>query len=189
MASTNRVLPVVLLALALTRTGAQEPAGAVPAGPGQSRSVPLPPGCDSGVHNLNVPAGHVLSFHTYALGVQIYRWNGTTWGFVGPRAMLFASSHFHGPVGIHYEGPTWESNGGSKVVAERAADCAPSPKAIAWLLLRVVWSRGPGPFERATYIQRVNTVGGLAPTERGMFIGHEMGVPYTAEYYFYRAHH
>ena len=39
-----------------------------------------------------------------------------------------------------------------------------------------------------TYIQRVNTVGGLAPAEPGDFVGQEVEVPYTAEYYFYRAH-
>ena len=38
-----------------------------------------------------------------------------------------------------------------------------------------------------TYIQRVNTAGGLPPTDPGPFIGAEEEVPYTAEYYFYRA--
>ena len=39
-----------------------------------------------------------------------------------------------------------------------------------------------------TYIQRVNTVGGNAPTDPGDFVGEVVEVPYTAEYYFYRAH-
>jgi hypothetical protein len=33
----------------------------------------------------------------------------------------------------------------------------------------------------------VNTVGGKAPTDPGSFVGEEARVPYTAEYYFYRA--
>jgi hypothetical protein len=40
-----------------------------------------------------------------------------------------------------------------------------------------------------TYIQRVNTSGGLPPSDPGPFIGAEEEVPYTAEYYFYRATH
>jgi hypothetical protein len=38
-----------------------------------------------------------------------------------------------------------------------------------------------------TFIQRVNTIGGTAPAEAGLFVGDEARVPYTAEYYFYRA--
>ena len=38
-----------------------------------------------------------------------------------------------------------------------------------------------------TFIQRVNTIGGTAPVEAGGFVGDEARVPYTTEYYFYRA--
>jgi hypothetical protein len=46
---------------------------------------------------------------------------------------------------------------------------------------------GHGAFARVTYIQRVNTIGGTAPSEAGAFVGDEAGVPYTAEYYSYGA--
>ena len=59
--------------------------------------------------------------------------------------------------------------------------------AIPWLLLRAVSADGPGIFARTTYIQRVNTVGGLAPSTPGTAVGQEADVPYTAEYFFYRA--
>ena len=36
-------------------------------------------------------------------------------------------------------------------------------------------------------IQRVNTVGGKAPTAPGDYVGELVRVPYTAEYFFYRA--
>jgi hypothetical protein len=175
MFHANRVLSLVLLTLALGRLPAQEPA------------VHLPPGCDSGSGNLNVPAGHVLSFRTYALGVQVYRWDGATWVFVAPKAILFASSDYQGQVGIHYAGPTWESNGGGKVVAARVAGCTPDPTAIPWLLLDAVSASGPGLLGRTTFIQRLHTVGGLAPAAPGMFVGQQMEVPYTAQYWFYRA--
>jgi hypothetical protein len=152
-----------------------------------NRAPDLPsPLCD----RLQVSTGDKVAFHVYALGVQIYRWNGTTWGFVGPAARLFADAEYHGEVGIHYAsptGPTWESHSGGKVIASRLESCAPDPTAIAWLLLQTVSAEGPGIFDRVIHIQRVNTVGGLPPTAPGPYIGAEEEVPYTAEYYFYRA--
>ena len=150
-----------------------------------NRAPDLPsPLCD----RLQVQGGRV-AFHVYALGVQIYRWNGASWVFVAPAARLFADAEYHAEVGTHYAGPTWESNSGGKVVASRVESCAPDPTAIAWLLLQKVSSEGPGIFDRVTYIQRVNTAGGLPPSGPGPFVGAEEEVPYTAEYYFYRDQH
>src|SRR5215211_8345570 len=148
-----------------------------------NRAPDLPsPLCD----RLQVQGGRV-AFHVYALGVQIYRWNGTSWVFVAPSARLFADAEYHGEVGIHYAGPTWESNSGGKVIASRLESCAPDPTAIAWLLLQTVSNQGPGIFDGVTYVQRINTAGGLPPTAPGPYVGAEEQVPYTAEYYFYRA--
>jgi hypothetical protein len=141
------------------------------------------PLCDA----VQVPPGNRVIRHTYAQGVQIYRWNGASWGFVEPVATLFADADFHSKVGTHYLGPTWESNSGSKVVATRLTGCTPDPTAIPWLLLQTVTTDGPGPFNSVTYIQRVNTKGGLVPTAPGSSIGSVAEVPYSAEYYFYRA--
>jgi hypothetical protein len=38
-----------------------------------------------------------------------------------------------------------------------------------------------------TFIQRLNTAGGLAPATAGAAIGQEARVPYTADYLFYDA--
>jgi len=141
------------------------------------------PACDT----LNVPVGNKINSHTYALGVQIYRWSGSNWVFIAPVAALFADACYDRQVGIHYAGPTWESNSGSKVVGARLAGCTPNRGAIPWLLLGATSTSGRGKFERITYIQRVNTIGGTAPAEAGLFVGDEARVPYTAEYYFYRA--
>jgi hypothetical protein len=142
----------------------------------------LPPGCEA----IKAPPGNHVSNHVYALGVQVYTWNGTTkaWDFVEPKALLFDS--FFRVVGTHYRGPTWESNGGSSVVGSRVDGCSPNPHAIPWLLLRAVSSQGTGPFLNTTFIQRVNTLGGLAPTRAGS-TNEVVNVPYFAEYYFYRA--
>lgn len=171
-------------ALALTILTSAWSTQAGPADQASNRSPDLPsPVCD----HLQAPAGTKLSAHVYALGVQIYRWNGSSWGFVGPQAALFADPGFHGQVGVHYAGPTWEANDGSQVVAARLADCLPFPGAIPWLLLNATWTSDHGLFSLVTHIQRVNTIGGTAPAQPGTFIGEEAHVPYTAEYFFYRA--
>jgi hypothetical protein len=66
--------------------------------------------------------------------------------------------------------------------------CTPDPAAIPWLLLGAVEPQGPGIFHQVTFIQRVNTEGGKAPTDAGTVVGEVAYVPYTAEYFFYREH-
>ena len=155
---------------------------ATPAGDNISApDVPLPL-CEK----IQVPAGNEVAFHVYARGFQIYRWNGSAWVSV-PSATLFADAGYHAQVGTHFAGPSWESNSGSKVVAARKDGCTPDPTAIPWLLLQATSTNGPGIFSSVTYIQRVNTTGGLAPAAPGTFIDQSVEVPYTAEYYFYRA--
>ena len=123
----------------------------------------------------------------YAEGVQIYRWNGSGWAFVAPEAVLSSDAGGNSTVGTHYAGPTWESNSGSKVIATRQAGCTPDLSAIPWLLLKTVSTTGPGIFSPVTFIQRVNTTGGLAPTAPGTMVNEVVEIPYTTEYYFYRA--
>jgi Protein of unknown function (DUF3455) len=172
----------ILAALALLLPTLVAPAAA---DPGNDSRAPDLGDC----HDLQAPAGNKVAFHVYAEGVQIYRWNGTSWIFVVPEAVLFADAGSHGAVGIHYAGPTWESHSGSKVVGMVLERCTPDPDAIAWFLLRAVFTEGPGIFHRVTFIQRVNTVGGNAPTDPGDSTDEVTRVPYTAEYFFYRAHH
>ena len=177
----KRVLALLLL-LAVAGLTPMQPARAG----NDNRAPDLPfPLCDS----IQVPEGNKVSFHTYARGVQIYRWNGATWDFVAPVAKLFAEENYFGEVGDHYRGPSWESKSGSKVVAVRVpgTGCTPDTTAIPWLLLQRTQSNGPGIFNNVTYIQRVNTVGGVTPSAPGSVVGEVKEVPYTAEYYFYRA--
>ena len=148
-----------------------------------NRAPDLPDACS----DLNAPAGNKVISHVYAKGVQIYRWDGSAWVFVAPVATLFADANYHGQVGIHYRGPTWEDNGGSIVKASNALPCPLDPTAIPWLRLQAVSTSGPGIFSSVSYVQRVNTTGGLKPTAPGLFVGESIEVPYTAEYYFYRA--
>ncbi|MCM3869104.1 MAG: DUF3455 domain-containing protein [Pyrinomonadaceae bacterium] len=180
MKITRVIALAVLLSVAALAPASIPAARALDHNPSPDLPSPL---CDT----LEVPAGNRLVSRAYAVGAQIYRWNGTTWAFVEPVATLFSDPNYHGKVGTHYLGPTWESNSGSKVVATRLFGCTPDATAIPWLLLQTVSTDGPGIFSSVTYIQRVNTKGGLAPTAPGTSIGAIAEVPYTAEYYFYRA--
>jgi hypothetical protein len=137
--------------------------------------------------NLQVPAGNRLFLHTYGVGVQIYTWTGTNWSFVSPEALLYSDPEYHRLVAFHYAGPTWESLSGSIVVGTAIQSCTPNPDAIPWLLLEAVSHEGHGIFQRVTFIQRLYTEGGIAPTVPGDFPGQVARVPYTAQYFFYRA--
>jgi hypothetical protein len=173
---------VALAALALLLLTLVAPAAA---GPADDDWAPDLGDCQ----DLQVRAGNNVALHTFGVGVQIYRWNGTSWIFVAPEAVLFADAGDHGLVGIHFGGPTWESVDGSKVVGTVIESCTPDPDAIPWLLLGAASTQGPRILDQVTYIQRLNTVGGKAPDHPGDFPGEVARVPYTADYFFYRADH
>ena len=139
--------------------------------------------CDS----LRAPEGSTLAFRTYAEGAQIYEWTGSAWQFKRPSATLYANAGGTGVVGIHYGGPTWEANTGGFIVGRLNKRCNVAEADIPWLLLDVTRNEGPGVFSRVTHIQRLNTVGGIAPSGGGSQVGEIRNVPYSAVYYFYRA--
>jgi hypothetical protein len=183
LASTITIAASALLG-ACAENGPVEPrrTAQVPTSATTFRAPALPAGCEK----LAAPATTKLAFHVYAEGVQIYRWTGAAWSFVAPEATLFANAAGSGVVGTHYEGPKWESNSGGIVAGSVKDRCTPNPNAIAWLSLNAV-AEGPGIFGNVVFIQRVNTVAGKEPTSPGTFVGQQARVPYTTEYYFYRA--
>jgi hypothetical protein len=158
---------------------------------------------DVGSNTTLIPPGDTnkVHFHVYAEGVQVYvcTQGGTaefptySWVFNRPEASLFDADG--NLVGFHYAyaGPTrpaWETASGSFVVgAVIPPRITVDANSIPWLLLGAVTNSGPGVLDGTTFIQRVNTVGGLAPTTGcdAAHVGEESEVPYTAEYYFYRA--
>ncbi len=127
-----------------------------------------------------------VHFHGFAIGVQIYTWDGVSWGRAVPEATLFDAEG--NIVAIHFAGPTWQSNSGSKVVgAVVQPTVTVDTNSIPWVRLAAVSPEGPGIFAETTFIQRVNTVGGKAPSANGAFVGQVARVPYNADYFFYRA--
>ena len=147
---------------------------------------------------VNVPdklkplANESLAMIVPAKGVQIYECRAKKnqaesyeWAFVAPEADLFDISGTK--IGRHYAGPHWESTDGSKIAGtmKEIAD-APQADAIPWLLL-VTKSVGPqGSFSKITSVQRVNTVGGVAPKTgcSQSTVGATARIPYAADYYF-----
>jgi hypothetical protein len=66
------------------------------------------------------------------------------------------------------------------------------PGAIAWLRIKVVGAQegpaGGDTLTETTFIQRVNTSGGLAPSvgcNSAADVGKQAFVPYTADYFFF----
>src|SRR5262245_48709473 len=117
-----------------------------------------------------------VHFHGFAVGFQVYTWNGTNWGAPVPDAILF---HGEGIVATHFVGPTWESDSGSRVVgAVVQPTVTVDTNAIPWVRLRAVTTEGPGIFAGTTFIQRVNTTGGRAPSAAGTAVGQVARMPY-----------
>ncbi len=143
--------------------------------------------------NLRVPDGQPLLLRAAARGAQVYTCKLNTaepaafeWALKAPDAELFDQSGAR--IGRHYAGPTWESADGSRVVGEVVQRSAVQG-AIPWLLLRAKSNEGAGAFASVKYIQRVDTVGGVAPSE-GCDAAHadaEARVDYSANYDFYGA--
>ncbi len=144
--------------------------------------------------NLKPAANETLSLIVPAKGVQIYQCrvgkDGTAqWTFVAPEAALFDARG--NTIGDHGAGPYWQATDGSRIVGtlQQRAD-APGPAAIPWLLLSTKSNGRDGVFSNVSSVQRVNTVGGLAPAQ-GCTVdaaGKSARVQYTADYYFFTTH-
>ena len=146
-------------------------------------------------HELKVPDDQILLVKLAAKGTQIYVCKATleqpnqlNWTFKAPQADLFKDFKDKTKIGRHYAGPTWEANDGSKIIGQvKAKVQAPQPDAIPWLLLTTTSQGGSGWLARVNWVQRLNTVGGQAPT-KGCDRRHqnqETAVGYSADYYFY----
>ncbi len=132
---------------------------------------------------LKVPDGNKFIGLFPARGVQTYQCASNAWTFVQPDAIL--TSHGR-PEILHTKGPVWTSVlDGSSVTGSAVAN-SPVPGAIPELLLKSVGNRGPGKLAKVTFIQRLKTKGGVAPTG-SCADGVTASIPYSADYAFYEA--
>lgn len=142
---------------------------------------------------VRVPAGQKMLMSATGVGDLTYECREKKdmagqheWVFVGPVATLMSSDRK--PVGKYYGGPTWESSDGSKVTGKQVAVAPAGTGNIPLQLVKTDPAMGSaGAMSGVTYIQRINTKGGVAPAmacdAAGM--GKKQTVKYEADYVFY----
>jgi hypothetical protein len=134
------------------------------------------------------PPGNALTSVFKAKGVQIYGCTDTKWTLIEPAASLTGITL--NPVkvasALHFRGPSWQSPDDGSLVEGTGPVSAPSatPNSIPQLLVTAKASRGPGVFGDVTFIQRLSTVGGVAPAT-ACTTGATTSVSYQAVYRFF----
>ena len=145
---------------------------------------------------VKVPAGHVVAMETVGAGDLTYECRVKTgmagqfeWVFVGPDAKLMNRKGLQ--IGRYYGPPaTWENMDGSKVSgAQVAVAPAASMSDIPVQLVKANPAMGSGAMQGVSYIQRVATKGGVAPSMAcgAATLGQKQVVKYQADYIFWRA--
>ena len=144
---------------------------------------------------VRVPAGHRPAMEAVGTGQLTYECREKSampgiyeWVFVGPNAVL--SNRVGARVGTYYGSPaTWESADGSKISGTQLAISPGASGSIPLQLVKTDPAVGSGAMSGVTYIQRVNTQGGVAPVSScdATNTGKRELVDYQADYIFYRA--
>jgi uncharacterized protein DUF3455 len=124
-----------------------------------------------------------------ATGAQIFRCeadkDGFHWVFRLPEAELRdARGQVVGHHGANY---SFEHVDGSRLIGTIVGyDSAPTENSLRWLLLRTQ-SYGQGEFDKMTYVQRVETSGGMPPAQCSAEQANQiLRVPFSAKFIFYR---
>jgi hypothetical protein len=193
-----RITMAIAVAFALTVAGPQAAAA----------SDIVPPAVPE---KLLPPAGDKPFLVGHAYGTQNYIClpsgkAGAAWTFFGPQATLFddadqqVMTHFLSPNPVENETPrpTWQDSRDSSSIwavpiANSSDPAFVAPGSIPWLLLQVVGKQyDPAVGDKlipTTVIQRVNTLGGIAPAtgcSKSADVGKKAMVPYAADYFFYK---
>ncbi len=139
--------------------------------------------------SIKVPGGHDPALLLSARGVQIFRCEqqgkSLQWRFRLPEAELFDPKGR--PVGRHGANFSFEYLDGSRllgsVIAHEKSDRADT---LPWLLLSAK-SFGKGELAGVTYVQRVNTRGGMPPAAcDANQLNRLLRVDFSADFVFYR---
>jgi hypothetical protein len=157
--------------------------------------------------NIEVPAGNTAFLEDHAVGTQNYICLLSGWTFFGPQATLF--NDLDEQVVTHFLSPNPDEGGTARATWQHSQDTSTvwgvaiasysNPGFVArgdipLLLLRVVGAQdgptGGHTLTATTFIHRLNTSGGVAPSTgctASSDVGKKAFVPYTADYFFYRA--
>jgi Protein of unknown function (DUF3455) len=154
---------------------------------GQTAQNPLPNS------ELKDPDGQKVQFKLQTLpnSVQIYTCRQNDQGFVwsGPDPDAILTNAEHKLTVHHYKGPTWEATDGSLVRSDgRLAKhfLANNKDAVHWLELPA--KDATMQFAKVTFIHRIDTSGGLPPSDKAcdaQHSGDQERVNYSATYLFY----
>jgi hypothetical protein len=135
-----------------------------------------------------VAKGETLIGTFHAEGAQVYECKADAggklmWQFREPVATLIVDGE---TVGMHYAGPRWELNDGSKILG-KAVGRAPGKKDndIPLLRLEATAESPRGLLAGINTILRINTKGGVA-SGACEAAGRLLSVPYSADYVVYR---
>jgi hypothetical protein len=178
--------------------------------PGRADEITLP----RMPEELEVEEGNVAFLVGHAAGTQNYvclpsgsSSSGVAFSLFTPQATLFNDddgqiiTHFFSPNPDEDGRPiraTWEHSRDTSTVWAALDGLSDDRQfveegAVAWLKLKVVGDEegptGGDKLTKTTFIQRLNTSGGLAPSigcSSTADIGNRAFVPYTADYFFYR---
>lgn len=143
----------------------------------------------------NLPGGNTRVATFFADGVQKYKAqpvpgsNPVTyqWVFVAPQADLY--DIHNNKVGTHSAGPTWQLSVADSMYGQAFNPPKSAPGAdatsIDWLLLMPKEGKEPtGVFRNVSYLQRIATKGGKAPSTPPVSANDAIDVRYTAIYRF-----
>ena len=144
---------------------------------------------------VKVPTGHKVVLETVGVGEITYECRAKAgqagayeWVFVGPKADL--NSRGGSKLGTYFGPPaTWAANDGSAVTGTQVSVAPAAAGSIPLQLVKANPATGMGAMSGTTYIQRVATQGGVAPSMPcdGMGVGRKEVVKYQADYIFWKA--
>ena len=185
---TSRPLYALAATAALGACSGMAPMSSTTAMPNQFSQAALP-------EAIKVPAGHAVAMETVGVGEITYECREKVamagqyeWVFVGPSAVL--NDRGGKAVGRYYGPPaTWESMDSSKLTATQLAIAPGAPGSLPLQLVKANPVMGSGAMSGVTYVQRVDTRGGVAPAMAcGMDSkGRKEVVKYQADYIFWKA--
>jgi hypothetical protein len=165
---------------------------------------------------IQVEAGNKAFLEGHGVGTQNYSClpsgTGFAWTLFTPQATLFkdndqqVTTHFFSPnlspipqdEKLRTFRATWQDSRDTSTVWAKVLQPSSDPAfvaqgAIPWLLLQVVGAqdgpKGGHELTATTFIQRLNTFGGVAPSDGCALatdVGREAFMPYTADYFFYK---
>lgn len=144
---------------------------------------------------VQVPEGHRVALETVGVGTIDYECRAKKdvagqfeWVFVGPAATLMDRQQQ--TIGKYYGPPaTWEAKDGSKVTGTQVAVAPATAGNIPLQLVKANPATGAGAMQGVSYIQRVATQGGVAPSSAcdASTVSQRKTVNYQADYIFWTA--